>query len=156
MGTLNPRVFVVAMLPLLVFAVLAVVVWDNPLAPAQETRPAMTQPSTQPTTQPSPWQSVTAERFDALRKQKSILVDVRTGAEFQEGHIPGAVNININDRDFAEKIAKLDKTQTTLVYCASGYRSARACQRMQTLGFGHLFSLEGGIQAWKKAGKPVQ
>jgi rhodanese-related sulfurtransferase len=58
--------------------------------------------------------------------------------------------------DFAEKVAKLDKSKTYLVHCAAGGRSARACTKMEGLGFKNVVNLEGGLGAWKDAGKPVQ
>ena len=81
-----------------------------------------------------------------------MVLDVRTQKEFEEGHIPGAVNLDVNAPDFTEKIAKLDKRQTYLVHCAAGRRSARACDKMSKLDFPKLYNLEGGFRAWEKAG----
>lgn len=156
MGMSHPRALTVVLLPVLGLLALAAFVWDNPLAPAQELRMSATQPTSQPATQPAPWQNVNVERFAALQQEKCIVVDVRTEAEFQDGHLAGAMHININDRNFVAKVGELDKGQTVLVYCASGYRSARACERMQRMGFARLYNLEEGIHAWKKAGKPVE
>jgi rhodanese-related sulfurtransferase len=75
---------------------------------------------------------------------------------FEAGHIPGAVNLDINGPDFQERAAKLDKSKTYLVHCAAGGRSARACNAMDKLSFTNLVNLEPGFNAWKKAGKPVE
>ena len=81
------------------------------------------------------------------------LDDVAWGeGEYAAGHIPGAVNIDVNAPDFQEKVSKLDKTRTYLVHCASGVRSAKACDKMSTLDFPKLYNLEGGFRAWEKAG----
>jgi len=100
---------------------------------------------------------VDAEEFDKLRAdKKNIILDVRTEAEFKAGHIPGATNIDVNGPDFAEKVAKLDKSKTYLVHCAAGRRSANACGKLEGMGFTRLFDLAPGFKGWEKAGKPVE
>ena len=104
-------------------------------------------------------QNVKPEQFDALRKadtNSTVVLDVRTTKEYREGHIPGSVMIDFNADDFEQQVAKLDKDKTYLVHCAAGGRSARACKKMEQLGFKKLYNLEGGMGAWEKAGKPVE
>ncbi len=97
------------------------------------------------------------EEYDRLRANtNNVLIDVRTRAEFEKGHIPGATNIDINGSKFMEKIGALDTNKTYLVNCAVGMRSARACQKMETIGFKNLYDLHDGFDGWKKAGKPVE
>jgi rhodanese-related sulfurtransferase len=101
--------------------------------------------------------NVGVEEFDRLRTGKNtITLDVRTAEEYTRGHVPGAVNVDWNAKDFAEKVAALDKSQTYLVHCAAGVRSAKACARMTKLNFKKLYNLEGGFKAWEEAGKPVE
>ena len=105
------------------------------------------------------FQNIKAEQFDTLRKadtNTTVVLDVRTKKEYREGHIPGSVLIDFMSDDFDKEVAKLDKSKTYLVLCASGGRSARACKKMDTLGFSKLYNLEGGIGAWEKAKKPVE
>ncbi len=104
------------------------------------------------------FKNVEVAEFEKLRADPSNKVlDVRTPKEFQAGHIPGAVNLDVNAPDFPEKIAKLEKNKTYLVHCAAGGRSARACDRMSKLDFPKLYNLAGGFNAWVKAGnKPEQ
>lgn len=83
------------------------------------------------------------------------LVDVRTPTEYQSGHIAGAKNINIHDADFAQQISTLDKTKPVLVYCARGGRSASAAEQLLKSGFQTVHDLDGGMGAWKAAGKKV-
>jgi len=98
-------------------------------------------------------QKLDVAQFEKLRSDKAnVLLDVRTKKEFEAGHIPGAINIDINSPDFSQKVAQLDKKKTYLVHCAVGRRSATACNRMAPLGFEHLTNLEGGYNAWIKAG----
>ena len=110
-----------------------------------------------PSTEASGFKNVSVEEFDKLRANKqNRLLDVRTPSEFAGGHIPGAINIDINGPDFEKKVAGLDKKATYLMNCAGGGRSARACGKMSQLNFSTLYNLEGGFRAWEKAGKPVE
>ena len=100
--------------------------------------------------------NVNVQEFDRLRSGKEVVVlDVRTPAEYAEGKIEGAVLLDYRAPDFAERVAKLDKAKLYLVHCAAGGRSARACAKMEALGFTNLVNLEGGMGAWQDAGKPV-
>lgn len=77
------------------------------------------------------------------------IVDVRTPQEFAEGHLQNALNVNFNANDFAEQIAKLDKTKAVYVYCRSGGRSGSAVRQMQEMGFKEIYNMDGGILSWK-------
>jgi rhodanese-related sulfurtransferase len=116
-------------------------------------------PATQPASAPkakSAVRNVTVEQFEALRRgTNAVVLDVRTQEEFVDGHLEGAVLLDYRAPDFAEKVAKLDKSKQYLVHCAAGGRSARACTKMESLGFTNLVNLEGGLGAWTDAGKPV-
>jgi len=101
--------------------------------------------------------NVGVEEFDKLRANtNNVVLDVRTQKEFDAGHIPGAMNLDINAPDFQEKVGKLDKNKTYLVHCAAGARSAKACNAMDKLSFTNLVNLDPGFNAWQKAGKPVE
>jgi phage shock protein E len=100
---------------------------------------------------------VSVEQFDKLwKEQKLPILDVRRDVEYEEGHIPGALNIDIYSPDFQEQVAKLDKSRPWLVHCRSGGRSARACKIMSDLGFTKLYDLAPGMMGWRKAGKQVE
>lgn len=110
-----------------------------------------------PTTKPAGRKDVGVDEFEKLWKEKKgVVLDVRTAKEFDSGHIPGALNIDINSSEFDKKIAALDKDKAYLVHCASGVRSVRACEKMNRMDFKQLINLQGGIKAWEKAGKPVE
>lgn len=81
-----------------------------------------------------------------------VLIDVRTPAEVQEGIIPGAVNIDIKDSLFTDKIKELDKNNTYFLYCKAGKRSNDAARQMEQMGFKNISVLEGGITEWKAKG----
>ena len=88
--------------------------------------------------------------------KQNVILDVRTAKEFSAGHLPGAMNLDVNAADFQEKAGLLDKSKTYLVHCASGGRSVKACEKLGHLDFPKLYNLPGGFKAWTKAGKPVE
>ena len=93
--------------------------------------------------------SVSASEFATeIAKEGVQLVDVRTASEYAEGHIPGAVNIDLFSSDFAEKIATLDKERTVALYCRSGRRSKSAAEVAVKQGF-KVVELDGGIISWR-------
>ena len=101
--------------------------------------------------------NVGVEEFAKMRDSKTnVVLDVRTKAEYDAGHMPGAVLIDFNAEDFEKKLAALDKNKTYLVHCAAGGRSAKACDKMSKMNFSSLVNLQGGFRAWEKAGKPVE
>ena len=98
-------------------------------------------------------QVVDAEEFATVIEQPDVVIlDVRTPEEFDEGHIEGALNIDVNGPDFTAEIAELDPSTTYAVYCRSGNRSAVAVQHMSTEGFTSLYDLDGGVVSWQAAG----
>ncbi len=102
---------------------------------------------------PKPFTNLGVEPFEKLRAQtNNVVLDVRTAKEFQAGHVPGAIHIDIGAADFEAQAAKLDKSRNYLVYCAGGRRSVTACNRLAPLKFEHLYNLEGGYRSWEKAG----
>ena len=74
----------------------------------------------------------------AALAQGTVVIDVRTPAEYASGHLEGATNIDIEANTFSAKIAKLDKNATYFVYCHSGNRAAQAITAMKALGFTKL------------------
>jgi rhodanese-related sulfurtransferase len=99
------------------------------------------------------FRNVDVAEWETLRKDASVVVlDVRTAEEFADGHMPGAINLDIRGGKFAETLAGLDKTKTYLVHCAVGGRSAKACGQMDGLKFEKVLNLSGGITAWEAAG----
>ncbi len=68
----------------------------------------------------------------------TVVLDVRTPAEFAEGHLDGAVNIDVQGTDFAARAAELPTDAPVVVYCRSGNRSAAAVAVLRDLGFTDL------------------
>jgi len=91
------------------------------------------------------------EFAELIADSNVVVLDVRTAAEFAEGHIQGAVLIDQGQSDFMEKAkATLPAGKTIAVYCRSGRRSANAAGRLADAGY-KCVNLKGGIIAWKKA-----
>lgn len=96
-----------------------------------------------------------AEFDQVVKTDGTRIIDVRTPAEYSAGHLPGAVNIDVESSSFGAEIAGLDKTVTYAVYCRSGNRSKVASQQLADAGFTHVYDLAGGINAWIAAGQAV-
>lgn len=88
-------------------------------------------------------------QYRTLVERRYQVIDVRTPEEFEAGHIKGALNINVKAAEFVDEIQKLSKTDTLLVYCRSGRRSAYAAQVMVSFGFRKIYDLEGGFLNWE-------
>lgn len=92
---------------------------------------------------------------DLMTEPGVIVLDVRTAEEYKEGHIEGALNIDVRQGDFLQKAkAALPVERSVAVYCRSGRRSADASRQLAAAGY-RCFNLSGGIMAWKSAGMPV-
>jgi rhodanese-related sulfurtransferase len=80
----------------------------------------------------------------------ALILDVRTPSEIEEGMIPEAQLIDIqNATGFMQKANELDKSKNYYVYCRSGSRSAQACMILNSLGFSNTFNLLGGMMEWE-------
>lgn len=82
----------------------------------------------------------------------AVLLDVRTPEEVQKGYLKGALNLDFKSPQFTILIEGLDKEKPYLVYCASGVRSGKAADLMREKGFMKVYTLEGGLKAWKDEG----
>lgn len=75
----------------------------------------------------------------------SVLMDVRTPAEFDAGHIRGAINVDYENTNFQSEVKKLDASKTYFVYCRSGNRSSKSIVIMKDIGIKNIYDLQGGI-----------
>jgi len=91
----------------------------------------------------------------ATPANKTLVLDVRSPAEFAEGHIEGAVNIS--HKTINENLAKIIafKDQTVVVHCRSGRRAISAENDLRAAGFSDLRHLDGDIIAWQAADLPL-
>lgn len=94
-------------------------------------------------------------KWDNSKLQEDVLlVDVRTPAEYQEGHLQGAVNIDFLAPGFADKWEEIGKDRKIYVYCKVGGRSAKARNLLDSLGYQNVVDLTGGYDAWQAAKSP--
>ena len=90
--------------------------------------------------------TISAEQARTLVEGGARLVDVRSPAEFDEGHIEGAVNIPVDA--LGERKDELEpREQPVVVYCRSGARSHRAKQQLEAAGFTQVHNL-GAMAKW--------
>ncbi|MDA0277408.1 MAG: rhodanese-like domain-containing protein [Bacteroidetes bacterium] len=92
------------------------------------------------------------DMFEAATKinKRSLIIDVRTPAEFKEGHLPHAVNIDWLSADFNKAFDSISKRKKIYVYCRSGKRSAMAASRLDSLCYKRVVNLKGGYKAYEK------
>lgn len=83
------------------------------------------------------------------------LLDVRTPAEYREGHIDGAFNVPVDQLAARHGALGFERDQAIVVYCKSGRRAARAQQILQALGYRQVRLLDGSIQAWQDEHRPL-
>jgi rhodanese-related sulfurtransferase len=81
-----------------------------------------------------------------------VIVDVRSQAKYSGGHIAAAVNIPIESDTFERRIAALEKDRDIVFYCGTGLKTEKAAATAERLGFKNIHVMEGGFDAWEKAG----
>lgn len=85
----------------------------------------------------------------------TVILDVRTPAEFASGHLDGAINLDVQAADFDALVDGLDRDAAYLVYCRSGNRAASAVDRMAAMGFTSLENIGGLDQAADATGVDI-
>ncbi len=92
---------------------------------------------------------------EALRQPNVVILDVRTPAEFAQGHLEGARNLDIYSPSFLDEVAKLTRDRPYVIYCKKGIRSLDALLILTSQGVLPVAHLKGGIDEWQRQGKPV-
>ena len=92
-----------------------------------------------------------AEALEQIAVGGTTVIDVRTRAEYADGHLTGAQNIDLSADTFTYQISELDRDATYVVYCRTGARSAEAAARMADLGFTDVLDA-GGLSDLVDAG----
>ena len=103
------------------------------------------------------FKNLSSDQFEEMIQDKTIqLIDVRTVAEYSEGHIPGSININVLDEQFAAIAdSTLQKDKPIALYCRSGKRSKKAAAILSRKGY-KVYELDKGFIGWKEAGKETE
>jgi molybdopterin/thiamine biosynthesis adenylyltransferase/rhodanese-related sulfurtransferase len=89
-----------------------------------------------------------------LEKPGTVVIDVREGEEWRQGHLPQALGIprGFLELRIEEKVS--DRKTPLIMQCASGTRSLLAARTLREMGYENLYNLQGGFNAWKQAGLP--
>jgi rhodanese-related sulfurtransferase len=88
-----------------------------------------------------------------------LFVDVRNDDDYKDGHIPGAIHVNVRDSTFEAKFVEVaKKDQEIVIYCrgSSCTRSPLAISKAMRLGFEKLYYFKKGYPGWKSAGYPIE
>ena len=84
-----------------------------------------------------------------------LVVDVRTPSEYRSGHIPGSINLPLDQVDAHLRQIVRDAGGQMVLVCQSGGRAGQACQSLTEAGLTDVEVLDGGINSWTAAGAPV-
>ena len=89
------------------------------------------------------------------RGEHFTLIDVREDHEWAKDHLPDAIHLSkgIIERDIETKLP--DPKTEIVLYCGGGFRSALAADNLQKMGYGNVFSMDGGIRGWREKGLPL-
>jgi rhodanese-related sulfurtransferase len=98
--------------------------------------------------------NIDADALERLRESGACVVDVRTDVEVARGVIPGASHIALDK--LPARFGELDQAAPIVLYCQMGGRSAGAAQFLVSQGFQQVYNLQGGMNAWTAAGRPVK
>ena len=87
------------------------------------------------------------------RPPEAVLLDVREPQEFASGHVPGARNLP--QSDLATRLSEVPRDRPIFMICQGGFRSLRAAQFLNQMGFKDVVSVKGGTEAWRAAQKTL-
>lgn len=84
--------------------------------------------------------------INIIRNNKNVvLLDVRSKQEYNEGHLPGAINIPVYELQYRAKKELKDINSIIIAYCSAGIRSRKAVNILRRLGYKNLYNVEEGI-----------
>ena len=96
-----------------------------------------------------------AEATTLINRRNAVVVDLRPAAEFAKGHLPSARNVEL--AELQAKIGQIakNKSNPVVLVCQTGQESQRASRTVSEAGYAEVHVLQGGVDAWQKAGMPV-
>ncbi len=109
--------------------------------------------------------ALTAQAADTVSPQqaatlnaehKAVIIDVREDDEWQAQHIDGAIHLPLGQLSSRLKELEQYKNTTIITQCRSGKRSAQALDLLKVAGFTQVYNMDGGLQAWQKAGLAIK
>ncbi|NKC16950.1 MAG: rhodanese-like domain-containing protein [Gammaproteobacteria bacterium] len=96
-----------------------------------------------------------ADAIRLINHEEAVVLDVRSDAEFQTGHIVGAVHIPEGQLDTSMNRLQKYRSKPVITACRTGQRSAAVSAKLRNAGFEQVFNLSGGIVAWEGANLPL-
>lgn len=90
-----------------------------------------------------------------INKGKTVIFDVRSQKEYKSGHLINAINIPYDTLE--DRLPQLDefKPQQVIVVCHDGKQARSVAGQLRDAGFKMVFSLDGGMEGWRKNGLPI-
>jgi phage shock protein E len=98
---------------------------------------------------------VNSHELAVLLDESLLIIDGRTAAEYSQGFIPGAVNIDFYSKTFVQQTENYDRNRSVYLYCRNGSRSWLAADQLISSGFKNIFVLDGGFIRWEQDKKPI-
>ncbi len=103
------------------------------------------------------YKAVSAEdAYNLIKTVDPVILDVRTQAEYDSGHLEGAILIPVQVLEQNMGVLEQFKDENILVYCASGNRSTVASKLLLEADFSRLYNMRYGIREWLQKGYPVE
>lgn len=90
-----------------------------------------------------------------INQSEAVVLDVRSDAEFESGHIVGAIHVVDTQLESAMGRLQKYKSRPLIATCRSGQRAAAVCSKLRKAGFEQVYNLRGGIAAWEGASLPL-
>ena len=87
------------------------------------------------------------EALQLWQNKEATLIDIRTPAEYRDGHIPGVVNIPLDELE--KRLSEIPKDKKVVLICRTGNRSAQGTKMLRSKGFANVFNSTGGMSTWK-------
>lgn len=139
-----------------VLLVISVLIWQI----ASQTQSASQSPTNAQTQENLPYPEVARisllESKRAFDNQSAVFLDVRDAGSFSKGHIPGAINIPLNELE--QRYNEIASDQSIITYCTwpDEQSSARAALILFEKGYDNVEAIRGGLAAWQQAGYPIE
>jgi len=93
--------------------------------------------------------------IELINNKEAIIIDIRSMADYNKGHILNAINIPANSLKTQLNLIQKYKNKPLIVVCRSGAQSSMACKQLHESDFSEVYNLRGGLLAWEGANMPV-
>ena len=87
------------------------------------------------------------QALNMWQNKEVIIIDVRTPEEYREGHIPGVINIQLDQ--LVSRSSEVPKDKKVLLICRSGSRSSQGTSLLRNKGFGNVYNIAEGMKSWR-------